>query len=291
VWRSNDDGGSWSAISPDLTDGGVLRAITYCPGVAGAYYSASTDGVVFFTSDDGATWNRRATGLPVAFLPDVVVGPGNAQVAYTCARVPSGDRVFATGNAGVTWTSVTGDLPSGLSPHSLAVDFRPTPDKLYLGTDYGVWTSSDDGVHWVRDSAGLPSCAVFDLQLDLVNGYALAATHGRGMWRAPLGIGPVAVAEGVEGRAPSLAEVAPNPARFPATLAYELPRPARVALEVFDLTGRRVRTVDAGWREAGRHEARWDGMGATGQAVPGGVYFYRLVADGQALTRRLVALR
>ena len=104
-------------------------------------------------------------------------------------------------------------------------------------------------------------------------------------------MGAVAVAEAAARHDLTLVEPSPNPARFPATIGYELPRAARVTLEVFDLAGRRVRTIDAGWREAGRHEAKWDGIGASGERVQGGVYFYRLGAEGATRTRKLVALR
>jgi hypothetical protein len=268
----------------------VLRAIAPAPGVPGVYYTSSTDGVVHFTSDGGITWSRRSTGLPVAFLPDVAVGPNDALTAYTCARRASGPRVFLTTDAGVVWSDITGDLPANVSPHSMAVDFRPNPDKLFLGTDYGVYTSTNGGVQWIKDSASLPNCAVFDLQLDLANDYVLAATHGRGMWRASLGMGTVAVVEDME-PAPSLHLVAPNPSRLPALIGFDLPRASRIALEIFDLSGRRLQVLDSGLREPGRYQHVWRGEDVRGVPVPGGVYHYRLQAEGRTITRRLVVLR
>jgi flagellar hook assembly protein FlgD len=53
-----------------------------------------------------------------------------------------------------------------------------------------------------------------------------------------------------------------------------------------------VRTLAAGEPTgAGRHEATWNGRDATGQAAPAGVYFYRLDAGGQSLTRRMTLLK
>ena len=57
---------------------------------------------------------------------------------------------------------------------------------FYLGTDYGVYSTSDGGARWVPESNNLPSVAVYDAQIDGLNGYLIAATHGRGMWRAAL---------------------------------------------------------------------------------------------------------
>jgi flagellar hook assembly protein FlgD len=59
---------------------------------------------------------------------------------------------------------------------------------------------------------------------------------------------------------------------------------------VFDVDGRRVRTLVDATLGAGPHEARWDGADASGRAVGAGVYFVRLAAAGQAVSRRLVRL-
>ena len=67
---------------------------------------------------------------------------------------------------------------------SLAVDFNAA--TFYLGTDYGVYSTGDSGTRWVPESTNLPSVAVYDAQIDVPNGYIVAATHGRGMWRALL---------------------------------------------------------------------------------------------------------
>jgi len=293
VWKSATGGatvGSFHPISPDLTNGGTLRAIAICPGVPGSYYTGSSDGVVSFTSDDGATWQRRSTGLPGAAVPHVVVQPDNATIAYTISRAISGDRVFMTTNTGVTWVSITGNLPDGVSPHSIAVDFRSNPDKLYVGSDYGVWTSADGGITWIKDSSGLPNTTVFDLQIDLAHDQLVAATHGRGVWKASLGVGPVAVGSTAVARM-TLEPVRPQPVRSSVAIQYQLPRAAAVSLELFDVRGRRVRTIEQGWREAGTSQARWEGVDAAGARVPSGIYFVRLSADGASATERLVFLR
>jgi hypothetical protein len=77
-----------------------------------------------------------------------------------------------------------------------------------------------------------------------------------------------------------------NPAHGPVDVEYALPRESRVSLEVFDLSGRRVATLQSGVRAAGRHQARWDGSSERGRAA--GIYFIRLKAPGRELTRRIV---
>ncbi len=88
----------------------------------------------------------------------------------------------------------------------------------------------------------------------------------------------------------SLSEARPNPMRGETSLAFELPRAERVRLEVVDLQGRRVRTLVDGERAAGSHRAGWDGRDDQGGAAPAGLYFVRLVAGGETLSRKLARL-
>jgi hypothetical protein len=80
-------------------------------------------------------------------------------------------------------------------------------------------------------------------------------------------------------------------------IRYDLPGPAAVRLRVFNLLGAEVRTLAATAKPAGFHQAQWDGKDESGNALPSGVYFYRLEAAPQAkgaqkvvLTRKLVLL-
>ncbi len=395
VWRSLDGGATWgNALSGDLTGGnGVLRAIAVATGASNTIYTGSSDGRVYHTTN-ASQWTLRNAGLPVAPIPDVVVSPANPQVAYLCADRSSAGRVFRTTDAGLTWTDLTGDLPAGVRALSLAVDFRTSLDpRLYLGTDFGVYVSANLGRHWVKASANFPNCAVYDIGVDPVNNHVVAATHGRGMWRAspdvtapavtvatpnggevwflgeshditwsagdaagidsvtvllstdggltyqttlagaapntgalnwtvptsmlsatsrvkvvaydPSGNGGADVSDGdfyiadpalvgVEAGKPvmlALHAVRPHPARAPVALRYDLPRPGPVSLEIHDLLGRRVRSLERGGREAGRHEVAWDGRDESGQPVGAGVYYYRLRAGPFERSRRMVLVR
>lgn len=84
----------------------------------------------------------------------------------------------------------------------------------------------------------------------------------------------------------------PNPFTETAALAFEIPRPGRVTLEIFDVAGRRVaRIVDAEY-PAGAHSARWDGRDSAGRRCAAGVYLARLEhGDGQSAVGKLVKVR
>jgi hypothetical protein len=84
----------------------------------------------------------------------------------------------------------------------------------------------------------------------------------------------------------------PNPFNPTTTIRYSLPANAAVTLEVYDVSGRLVRTlVDAETRKAGIYDELWDGKDARGEAVSTGVYFYRLTAGTESLTRKAVLLK
>jgi len=83
----------------------------------------------------------------------------------------------------------------------------------------------------------------------------------------------------------------PNPFRDASTLAFTLPAPGSVRLDVFDVSGRLVRTLTDGPMRGGEHAIAWDGRNGAGREVGAGVYFYRLVAGSDRATRRVILAR
>jgi hypothetical protein len=85
----------------------------------------------------------------------------------------------------------------------------------------------------------------------------------------------------------------PNPSRGAVIIRYSLPEgePAAAKLNVFDVTGRRVRTFVAPHQPSGTHEVTWDGTDAFGVPVANGVYFYDLCWQGRSSHNRLTLTR
>jgi hypothetical protein len=82
----------------------------------------------------------------------------------------------------------------------------------------------------------------------------------------------------------------PNPCNPATRIPFDLAVPGHVAVRLFDVAGRPVRTLglDA---HAGRNEVRWDGTDDAGRPVAAGIYVYRLAAPGFTATRRLAVVR
>jgi len=90
----------------------------------------------------------------------------------------------------------------------------------------------------------------------------------------------------------ALAPSRPNPFERRTSIAFDVPASGgRVSLQVFDLTGRRIRNLVDEHFAAGRFAVTWDGVDEQGRRVAPGVYFYRMTAPGYQETRRLIVVR
>ncbi len=102
-----------------------------------------------------------------------------------------------------------------------------------------------------------------------------------------IGVGPV----GAVPRVLRLSSPFPNPFRPSTRVQLDLPEVAAVQVAVFDVQGRRVRTLAEGQLQAGRHVLQWDGRVDGGGSAASGVYWIRLDAPGEARSVRAVLLR
>ena len=94
----------------------------------------------------------------------------------------------------------------------------------------------------------------------------------------------------------SLAQNYPNPFNAGTLISYSLPSAGPVILDIFNIHGQRVATLDQGVQTTGMHTISWAGLDAEGQPVASGVYFYRLrlpgeAQEGQRQTRKMLLLR
>jgi tetratricopeptide (TPR) repeat protein len=183
-------------------------------------------------------------------------GGDGAYVKYGTSPVPHGGGVHAVAGSSAQANGGALDHPVMVSslnlPGSLVLDVRgDTLDARFLGTTGAVLDSFRILKPGPLDAPGGPAAA-------------------RGVRLGP-GL--------------------PNPFASDLKLGYSLERAGCVRLEVHDLAGRRVTGLEAGWRPAGAHEARWDGRDAAGRPVPAGVYLAVLEADGRRASRKIFRLR
>ncbi len=207
VFRSDDQGQSWRAISPDLTQpckpawllpsGGPIthdntNAETYCTifalaqGMnAGTLWAGTDDGNLYVTRDGGANWRDVAPNMPgvpahaiVASIETSQVHPDEVYVTFDAHRL--GDThpyVYMTRDGGDTWSRIDRGLP--LWAYVVRQDPRQ-PALLFAGTEDGIYASFDGGTHWNDVLLGMNHVPVFDLQIQPDANDLIAGTHGRG---------------------------------------------------------------------------------------------------------------
>jgi hypothetical protein len=170
------------------------------------------------------------------------------------------------------------------------------PTHWFVGTDVGVWTSTDGGSHWWPYEAGLPNTVVSDLEIQVATRKLFAGTHGRGAWEVDISsvtklIPADSTRAGSEAAplpVPLLLDPPyPNPARRSTVLRWAAYHEGEVELGVYDVRGALV-------RDLGRL-ARGDGIVRTSTwfvgEVPSGVYFAVLRAGSRVVTRRIVVAK
>ncbi len=89
----------------------------------------------------------------------------------------------------------------------------------------------------------------------------------------------------------SLSMAQPNPSPGQSSVSFSLPQAGTVQIEVYDVRGRRVKSLVNGRMPPGRHEAHWNGTDEQGQAAASGLYFLRMRAGGTEMTRRVTIVR
>jgi len=207
LFRSLDQGNSWTVISPDLTrndkskqqpSGGPLTkdntsveiydtifALCESPLDKDVLWVGTDDGLVQVSRDGGAHWaNVTPKAMPEWATVDMIepdpASPGTAYVAADRHRLDDmKPYAFRTTDFGKSWTPITGGIPDDAYVHVVRRD-PARAGLLYAGTERGVFLSYDDGASWQPLQLNLPIVPVHDM---LVHGTSLAlATHGRSFW-------------------------------------------------------------------------------------------------------------
>jgi hypothetical protein len=268
LWRSTDEGQSWTRISPDLTRHaaetmgpsggpitldqtgvetyGTIFSIAPSPRDSLVIWTGSDDGLVQVTRDGGRTWSDvtppelRGRFARISLVEASPISPGKAYVAAN--RYQMDDRApyaYRTTDYGRTWTKIVGGIPGDDFFRAVREDPQH-PGLLYAGTEHGVWVSFNDGARWTSLRQGLPDVQVADLVVK--DNDLILATHGRSFYVMD-DIAPLRHMAGLsEGNRLFRPSDAVRTGRG-VTVYYQLARPAdRVTLEFTDNRGRVIRT-------------------------------------------------
>ncbi len=215
LFRSDDRGDTWTAVSPDLSaqiDRGTLKvmgrvwsvdavarnqstsfygnivALDESPKLENLLYVGTDDGLVRVSEDGGAAWRRheRFPGVPErAYVADLAASPHSADVVYAAFNNHKmGDfkpYLLKSADRGRAWTSIAAGLPERGSVWTVLED----PEQaglLFAGTEFGVFFSPNGGAKWVQLKGGLPTIAVRDLAVQKREDDLVLASFGRGFY-------------------------------------------------------------------------------------------------------------
>lgn len=252
---------------------GTITTIAASSLDANFLWVGTDDGNVWFTSNGGANWQKVSTTLPKRWITRAVADLWDKNTAYVCL---SGFRhaddmahIYKTTDKGQTWTSVSGDLPD-VPVNDLILD--PTdPNTFYIATDVGVFATYNGGANWEPLGMNLPNVPILDLTFHAPTRTMAAATYGRSMFKAilplPTGTNSPQVFENVA--------IAPNPFGSATTISFQIFEKQEARLEVFDLSGKQVKSLFAGELSAGEHQFELSGEG-----LSAGVYFVKMEGKG-----------
>jgi photosystem II stability/assembly factor-like uncharacterized protein len=192
VWITSNSAGSWTASSGILVSGQKLSAVTVVNSSANFLgFAGTTDGRIFkcisLNPASGLdTWTEiTPAGHNGAWVRRIVVDLTDKNKIYVCYsgfnNTGSGKHVWYSSNQGTSWTDISTALPD-IPVHSLVVN----PDiatTLYIGTETGVYSTTDRGTSWATFSNGMTSYVPIDeLVLQTGTKKLFAFTHGRGVW-------------------------------------------------------------------------------------------------------------
>jgi len=191
-------------------------------------YAGTSSGQVYRLVRSGGSWTAtaiHAAPLPSRWIWDVAVRPGDLNTILVAVAGFGTGHVWrgavAAGGASATWTDISGTAPNrvpDVPANSLQAD-PLNPDHLYVGTDIGVFRTTNGGTSWQLFSNGLPNTAVYDLRLHSPTRLLRAATHGRGLWERKLDVASLPdVDVYLRDHPMSTARIVPTPSPVIATL-------------------------------------------------------------------------
>lgn len=215
LFRSDDRGNTWTAISGDLTrdedrdrfkmmdkywpssavakhvstsQWGTIVSLAESSVKEGLIYVGTDDGVIQFTEDNGQTWTKTTSFSDVpeyTYVSDVTLSNFDENVVFATFNNTKSDDfkpyIFKSADKGKTWTSISGDLPENGSVHVIVQD-PVNENLLFVGTEFSFFFTLDGGKIWVKLADGLPDIPVRDIVIQERENDLVISTFGRGFY-------------------------------------------------------------------------------------------------------------
>jgi photosystem II stability/assembly factor-like uncharacterized protein len=215
VYRSDDRGTTWRAVSSDLSrriDRNKLKLMDRVWGVDavakntstsfygsvvtlaesplkdGLLFAGTDDGLVQITDNGGQSWRKidHFPGVPdTTFVSRLTPSQFDANTVYASFdNHKAGDYkpyIVKSTDLGKSWTSVSGNLPERGTVY-VVIEDHIDRNVLYAGTEFGLYVTTNGGQRWTRLRGGMPTIQVRDLTIQKREDDLVVATFGRGFY-------------------------------------------------------------------------------------------------------------
>jgi ligand-binding sensor domain-containing protein len=268
VWKSTDQGATWTQSINGLTNTSILSlSIT----ASGTIFCGTNGGGIYRSTDYATSWKQINNGLINYWILSLAIDPaGNIY-----AGCDWGGGVFRSADNGNSWTQV------GLQGFRVTSLATSTGGIVFAGTDTsGVFRSTNNATTWAAVNSGLQSYSINDLAL-APDGRLYAATP-EGLFKSSSPVTSVENSPNFITSDYALYQNYPNPFNPSTTIEFALPKSAFVTLRVYDLLGRQVGELVNEKLGPGTYKTQWNArlrpsdFGGQAQGLASGVYFYRL---------------
>jgi hypothetical protein len=275
-----------------LPSAALLRAMAVCSGDSGVSgYSPPEFNAGFGRLDLDSVLYFDTLGTDARKLAVIDNRAGLASGTYIQYRVNVNDSTLPL-RAALAWVDTAAAVNANPAiVNNFSLELTNPYGVVYRGNKMSGWRSTANPTGWdsvnVEEIARIvnPRRGNWNIRV-----YAQNAPQGSRVWfglvltggLAPgvTGVGGDQVLEGTSVTRFLLGKAVPNPTTGETRIDYALPVNGQVSLGIYNTTGQLVRELMKGSVLAGHWAVTWNGTDASGQKVPGGVYFYKLVVNG-----------
>lgn len=217
VWRSENRGDSWTAISGDLTRNqerltlpimgknwswdspwdvvamsnyNTITSLAESPLQSGLIYAGTDDGLIQITEDGGESWRKVEAGsLPdvpeTAFVNDIKADLHDVNTVYIALdNHKFGDLnpyLLKSTDRGRRWKSIKGNLPERTLIWRLVQD-HVKPELMFAATEFGIYFTVNGGGRWTKLNGGVPTISFRDLAIQRRENDLVGASFGLGFF-------------------------------------------------------------------------------------------------------------
>jgi photosystem II stability/assembly factor-like uncharacterized protein len=181
IWKSVDYGNNWFnwTKGTNYSNSTSLTILATAPSDTNTFY-ASNGNAIYATYDAGKTWKNISSGGGCTGIAVDYINP--KKIYISVGGFTDGSKVLSYD--GTNWSNLSGNLPN--VPGNCIILQKDSPDRIYLGTDVGVYYSDYNSGIWTQYGDNIKNVIITDMEIQLNTKKLIGATYGRGIWSIDL---------------------------------------------------------------------------------------------------------